>query len=569
MRAVPDRRRFLAYFSSLGLTSTLFPGVLWARVQNAGTPQITKEMLRDAASVAGLTFNDSALDDMLEGVNQHRTVYEQLRAVHLDNSLAPPLYFNPVVPGMRIDRSRRPFRASRRPRVVRPKNLEEAAFWPVTQLAALIRSKQATSVELTEMYLARLQRYNPTLRCAVTVTDALARRQARDADREIAGGRYRGPLHGVPWGIKDLAAAKGYPTTWGAAPFRTRIIDEDATVVSRIEQAGGVLIAKLATGELAMDDVWFGGQTMNPWDPSMGSQGSSAGPGSATAAGLVGFSIGTETLGSILTPAAICGVTGLRPTFGRVSRAGVMTASWTLDKVGPLCRSVEDCALVLAAIEGPDGKDLTVQDVPFNWDATREVKTLRVGYLKKAFVDTRQTPKTDANDTAALAALRRLGASLIEVDLPEHAWLSPRDIQFSEMNAALKDPYQTRPSELVRQDRVKRLNGSRLFPATDYLDANRIRLLLMQELARLTSDVDAYVVPFDYADYTPNPVADRHTAAANLAGLPSIAVPHGFDEKGHPTSLTFVGRVFGEAEMLALAKAYQDETGWHLKHPSL
>jgi len=234
-----------------------------------------------------------------------------------------------------------------------------------------------------------------------------------------------------------------------------------------------------------------------------------------------------------------------------------------------MCRSVEDCALVLAAIQGPDGKDLTVQDVPFNWDATREVKSLRVGYLKRAFVDTRQTAQTDANDAAALAALRRLGVSLVEVDLPEHAWLSPRDIQFSEMNAALKDPYQTQPAALIRQDRLKRLHAMRLFPASDYLDANRIRLLLMQDFARLMSEVDVYVVPFDYADYTPNPVADAHTAAANLAGLPSIAVPHGFDEKGHPTSLTFVGRVFGETEMLALAKAYQDETGWHLKHPNL
>ena len=564
-----DRRSFLAYFGSLGLSSTLFPGVLWARLQNAGTPQITKEMLRDAAAVAGLSFTDRDLDDMLDGVNQHRTVYQRLRAVHLDNAVAPPLYFNPVVPGARIDRTRRPFRASKPPRVVRPRNLEDVAFWPVTDLAELIRTRQATSVELTDMYLARLQRHDPTLRCVVTMTDARARQQARDADREIAAGRYRGPLHGVPWGAKDLVAVKGYPTTWGAAPFKTRIIDEDATVVSRIDAAGGVLVAKLATGELAMDDVWFGGQTMNPWDPTMGSQGSSAGPGSATAAGLVGFSIGTETLGSILTPAAICGVTGLRPTFGRVSRAGVMTASWSLDKVGPLCRSVEDCALVLAAIQGPDGKDLTVQDVPFNWDATREVKSLRVGYLTKAFVDTRQTAQTDANDAAALEALRRLGVSLVEVELPEHSWLLPRDIQFSEMNAALKDPYQTRPTELIRQDRLKRLHATRLLPASDYLDANRIRLLLMQELARLTSDVDVYVVPFDYADYTPNTVADAHTAAANLAGLPSIAVPHGFDEKGHPTSLTFVGRVFGETEMLTLAKAYQDETGWHLKHPRL
>jgi Asp-tRNA(Asn)/Glu-tRNA(Gln) amidotransferase A subunit family amidase len=559
----------MSCFSGLGLASTLFPDALWARVQETGAARITKDMLVDAARVAGLTFSDRDLENMLEGVNQNRLGYERVRSVHLENSVAPPLYFNPVVPGMRIDRTRRPVRFSRPPRVTRPRNIEDVAFWPVTHLAELIRTKQVTSSELTEMYLARLQRYAARLKCVVTLTDALALRQARDADRETAAGRYRGPLHGMAWGVKDLLAAKGYPTTWGAAPFRARIIDEDATVVSRIEAAGGVLVAKLATGELAIDDVWFGGQTMNPWDPSMGSQGSSAGPGSATAAGLVGFSIGTETLGSILTPAAICGATGLRPTFGRVSRAGTMTLSWTLDKVGPICRSVEDCALVLAAIEGPDDKDLSVQDVPFNWDAELDVKKLRVGYLKKAFVDTRQTAQTNANDAAALEALRRLGITLVEVDLPEHAWLSPRAIQWSEANAALKDPYQTRPAEVIRQDRLTRFNSVRLFPATDYLEANRVRLLLMQEMDRMMRDVDVYVVPFDYADYTPNPIADANTAMTNLTGQPSIAVPHGFDEKGHPTSLTFVGRVFGEAEMLALARAFQDATGWHLKHPTL
>jgi Asp-tRNA(Asn)/Glu-tRNA(Gln) amidotransferase A subunit family amidase len=564
-----NRRRFLAHFSSLGLSSTLFPGVLWSKMQEQKASAITKEMLRSAAAVSGLEFSDRQLEQMLEGVNLNLARFQSLRKIPLDNSISPPLYFNPVLPGMKIDRARRPLQASKPPRIVRPANLEEAAFWPVTRLAELIRTRQVKSVELTEMYLARLKRHNPKLNCAVTITEDLALKLARDADREIAAGRYRGPLHGIPWGVKDLCAAKGYPTTWGAAPFKSRIIDEDATVVARLHAAGAVLAAKLATGELALDDIWFGGQTKNPWDLSMGSQGSSAGPASATAAGLVGFSVGTETLGSIVEPSGICGVSGLRPTFGRVSRYGAMALSWSLDKVGPMCRSVEDCALVLAAIQGPDDKDLSLQDVPFNWDAGFDVRRLRVGYLKAAFADTKQSDRVNANDAAALDKLRGLGISLLPIDLPEHADMDPNMILWGEANAALKDPIQTQPATLVRQDRVVRQNAVRLLPAQEYLEANRVRMLLMQEMARVMSQVDVYVLPFDYADYTPNPVATQNTLVTNLTGQPCVLVPHGFNEKGNPTSFSFVGRVFGEAEMLALAKAYQDSTDWHLKHPKL
>ena len=565
----PDRRTFLGYFSGLGLGSTLFPGVLWGKLQEEKPAAITKEMLREAAVVAGLTFTDQQLNAMLAGVNKNLSHYEQLRKVPLDNSVAPPLYFNPVVSGVKIDRTKREFRMSAPPRVTRPRNLEEVAFWQVTQLAELVRSKQVSSVELTEMYLARIKRYNPKLLCVVTITEDLAMRQAREADSEIAAGRYRGPLHGIPWGVKDLAAVKGYPTTWGAAPFKNRVIDRDATLVSRLNDAGAVLVAKLTTGELALDDIWFGGQTKNPWDLSMGSQGSSAGPGSATAAGLVGFSVGTETGGSIIAPSTICGVTGFRPTFGRVSRYGVMTLSWSLDKTGPMCRSVEDCAIVLNAIHGPDDRDLAVQDVPFNWDANADISKLRVGYLKAAFSNTRQTPQVDANDAAALEKFRSMGFKLIEIELPEHANVDFTMIMYGEANAALRDPVETEPADLVRQDRVAAQNSLRLLPAADYLNANRVRALLMREMAQIMSEVDVYLVPFDYADYTPNPVATLNNAVTNLTGQPSVAVPHGFDEKGHPTSMTFMGKIYGDAEMLALARAYQNATEWHLKHPNL
>jgi Asp-tRNA(Asn)/Glu-tRNA(Gln) amidotransferase A subunit family amidase len=575
MRTVSDRRTFLACFSRFGVASTLFPTVLWAGIEENNSSSVTKEMLRSAAAVAGQSFTDPQLDQLMNGVNQHLAEYDALHKIELDNSVAPPIYFNPMVPGMtpgmKIDRTKRPFQMSAPERVTRPQNLEDVAFWPVTKLAELVRSRQVRSVELTEMYIARIKRHNPKLLCVVTLTEDLAMRQAREADKEIAAGHYRGPLHGIPWGVKDLAAVKGYPTTWGAAPFKDRIIDADATVVSRLTQAGAVLIAKLATGELALDDVWFGGQTKNPWDLSMGSQGSSAGPGSATAAGLVGFSIGTETGGSIVEPSGVCGVTGLRPTFGRVSRHGFMTLSWSLDKIGPMCRSVEDCALVLNAIQGPDDHDLSVVDLPFNWDAKMDVRKLRVGYLKAAFSNTQQTPAVDANDQAALGKIRSLGVNLVEVALPPEPALSVSAlitaIIYGEGNAALKDPVETRPERLVRQDRVVRQNALRLLPAVDYLNASRIRTQLMQQMARAISEIDVYVVPFDYSDYTPNPVATLNTSLTNLTGHPCVVLPHGFNEKGDPTSLTFIGKLFGEAQMLALARAYQQATDWHLKHP--
>jgi Asp-tRNA(Asn)/Glu-tRNA(Gln) amidotransferase A subunit family amidase len=591
MNLTTDRRSFLAYFSGLGLTSTLFPGVLWGKLtearisearlaeESATTPSatdaseppppLTKDMLRDAAAVAGLEFTDEQLDKMLKGVTENTVRLRDLRKIEIDNSIAPPLYFNPMLPGMKIDRTRRPFRASAPPRVQRPGNLEDVAFWPVTKLSALIRTRQVTSVELTEMYLARAKRYNPKLKCFVTITDDLALREARRADQEIASGKHRGPLHGIPYGIKDLFAVKGYPTTWGAAPFKDRIIDVDATVVTRLRDAGAVLMGKLATGELALDDIWFGGQTKNPWDTSMGSQGSSAGPGSATAGGLVGFSIGTETLGSILAPSAICGVTGLRPTFGRVSRYGAMALSWSMDKTGPMCRSVEDCALVLNAIQGADNLDLTAVDVPFNWDATLDVRKLRVAYLKAAFENTRQTPQVEANDRAALDKIRSLGIELAEFKLPDNPKLDPSAILNAEGIVALHDPVDTHPEQLARPDRIASQNAYRLYPAPDYVNANRARMLLMQEMDKLMAKIDVYLLPYDYADYTPNPVADRSTGITNLTGHPSVTLPHGFDEKGHPTGLTFIGKLFGEAQMMAMAKAYQDSTGWHLKHPKL
>jgi len=383
-----DRRNFMKTCSGLGLAGTLLPGVLWAQAQAQGAAKITKEMIDNAASIADVAIADDYKQMMLDNLNEHAKGYEEIYKLHIPNSVEPALIFDPVLPGMKFETERKPMRISKAPSAVAagaPKNLEDLAFASVRELAELVRAKKVSSLALTEMYLGRLKKYDPTLKFAVTLTEERAVAQAKQADAEIAAGRYRGPLHGLPWGAKDLLAVKGYRTTWGARGFESQMIDEDATVVKRLDKAGAVLVAKLTLGALAMGDVWFGGVTRNPWNTNQGSSGSSAGPASATAAGCVAFSIGSETLGSISSPSTRCGCTGLRPSFGLVPRTGAMALSWSMDKLGPICRTVEDCALVLDAIYGRDGKDRTVQPAAFNWDANLNWRKFRVGYLKSEF----------------------------------------------------------------------------------------------------------------------------------------------------------------------------------------
>jgi Asp-tRNA(Asn)/Glu-tRNA(Gln) amidotransferase A subunit family amidase len=415
-----SRRRFIAYFSGIGLSSTLLPGALWSMVQDEEEPTITKEMLADAEAVAGLEFTDEERELMVEGVNRRLRAYETIRGLELTNDVPPALYFEPVPPGHTATRERGVSRRSevRIDRV--PSDIEEVAFWPVTHLAKLIETRRMSSVQLTTMCLERLKKYGPKLECVVTLTEELALEQARRADEEIAGGNYRGPLHGIPWGAKDLLAVPEYTTTWGAEPYKEQVIDEVATVARRLEEAGAVLVAKLTLGALAMGDVWYGGKTRNPWNYEQGSSGSSAGSSAATAAGLVGFAIGTETLGSIVSPCTRCGTTGLRPTFGRVSRYGAMALSWSMDKIGPICRSVEDCALVFDAIHGPDGQDLSVVDLPFDWDAELDFRGLRVAYLKSAFEAERERQQEwKAFDEVVLDTLRNLEFDLTPIELPD------------------------------------------------------------------------------------------------------------------------------------------------------
>src|SRR5215831_11895636 len=383
------RRRFMGHFAGIGLGSTLLPGVLWGQLQQSDSQRVTAEMLKTSLAVSGIDFGEEDRKAMLQGVNQSLTRYEELHKLHIPNNTSLPLYFTTIVPGMEVNKQKLPFRISDPPSVKRPANLEDAAFWPVRQLAELIRTKQVTSVELTQMYLTRLHRINAKLNCVVTFLDDLGMAQAKQADAEIAAGKYKGPLHGIPWGAKDIITVKGFKTTWGSDAYKDQMLDEEASVVEMLRDAGAVLLAKLASGELAQGDRWFGGQTKNPWNIEEGSSGSSAGPGSATAAGLVGFAIGTETSGSILSPSGRCGVTGLRPTFGRISRYGVMALAWTQDRLGPMCRYAEDCAVVMSVIARPDGRDLSVSDVPFNYNAHLDIHKLRVGYIQEAFDETR------------------------------------------------------------------------------------------------------------------------------------------------------------------------------------
>src|SRR5579864_3885310 len=388
-----DRREFVERCAGMGLASTLLPGVLWAQAQAKGATKITKEMIDAAAAVAGVAISDEYKQMMLDNLNEQAKGYDAIYALHIPNSVEPALLFDPVLPSTKYETQKKTPRISTAPNVAALRNIEDLAFTTVRELAELVRTRKVSATALTEMYLERLKRFDAALKFTVTLTEARARAQAKEADREIAAGKYRGPLHGLPWGAKDLLAAKGYRTTWGAGGFENQMIDEDATVVQRLDAAGAVLVAKLTLGALAQGDKWFGGMTRNPWNPQQGSSGSSAGSASATSAGCVGFAIGSETLGSISSPSTRCGTTGLRPTFGLVPRTGAMALSWSMDKLGPICRAVEDCALVLAAIYGPDGKDRAVRDAAFNWNAELDWKRLRVGYLKDDFERPIEPPK--------------------------------------------------------------------------------------------------------------------------------------------------------------------------------
>ncbi|GAB4026976.1 amidase [Spirosoma koreense] len=525
---------------------------------------LTADMVEVAARVIGLDFTPVERDSMLDNLNNARNDYDELRKIDLPNEVAPALYFNPLPTGFTMPTGPSSFKASPAGKVSLPANRDELAFYTVGQLGELIRTRQISSVELTQFFLNRLKTYAPKLHSVITLTDELALSQAKRADAELKAGKYRGPLHGIPYGAKDLLAKKGYKTTWGAEPYKDQTIDMDATVIQKLEAAGAVLCAKMSLGALAMGDVWYDGMTRNPWNLNAGSSGSSAGSASSVAAGLLPFAIGTETLGSIVSPSTVCGTTGLRPTFGRVSRHGAMALSWSMDKIGPIARTVEDCALVFNAIYGPDGNDLTVMAAPFRYTPASSLKGMRIGYVKKAF---ESNYANRANDSLTLQTLRTLGAELVPFDLP--TGVPSNRISFvlgAEAAAAFDELTRSgRDDLLVRQGKgawPNRFRSSRFVPAVEYIQANRARTKLINEMNKQlkAARIDVYISPA---------YAGGNLTLTNLTGHPCVVLPNGFTKQNTPTSITFMGQLFEEGKLLSVAKAYQDATQWHKKHPVL
>ena len=558
-----NRRRFLACCSTMGLGSTLLPEALTIAAQDADT--VTLEVLEAAQKIAGLSFTREEQQAILTRLNATRGYldgFAALRSAKLTDDDQPAMVFNPVPPGRVLPSGPRGIVRRADPRQVsRPSSDEALAFLPVTDLARLVETRQVKPSELTELYLSRLAKYDPALRCVVSLTPELARQHAREADAEIMAGKYRGPLHGIPYGLKDLFAVRGTKTTWGASPWKDRVIDNDATVYSKLRAAGAILVAKLSTGALAVGAQWFGGVTRNPWNLKEDASGSSAGSGAATAAGLVGFAIGSDTGGSIIQPAERNGIAGLRPTFGRVSRYGGMTLAWTQDTVGPLCRSVADCALVFDEIYGPDGKDNTVLDVPFRWDDTADVRRLRVGLLRSAFAsqpgETARQLAVRRNNEAALQVIRGLGIEVVPFDLPPVEIAALDFIRWAETAAFFDQPtrfgtlreIENGPEQSTRPADIR---AGRFIPAAEYIQANRYRMRVMQQMDAAMSGIDLFL--------------GSNALLTNRLGLPILSTPNGFAE-GSPTALHMTGKLFGEPELLLLAYAFQSATEHHLKHP--
>jgi Asp-tRNA(Asn)/Glu-tRNA(Gln) amidotransferase A subunit family amidase len=549
MNSELDRRDWLRLMTVLAVAA---PG----HAQPAqNTPQhVNKEMLHGALQLIGLEFTDAQEAMMLPGINRAFNGYGELRKFDVPLDTEPAFRFYPTKP---VAKPAKFSPTQEKPKPFR--SVDELAFEPVTTLAALVKARKVSSTELTKMYLARLKKHSPELLCVITLTEDLALEQAAKADDEIKRGHYRGMLHGIPWGAKDLYATKGVKTTWGAEPYQDQVFDYNATVVDRLEQAGAVLLAKLSMGALAQGGLWFNGMTKNPWNTAQTSSGSSAGSASATSAGLVGFALGTETLGSIISPSTTCGVTGLRPTYGRISRHGAMGLCWTMDKPGPLCRTAEDCAIVLQAIHGPDGKDLSVVDTPLDWQPHLGVSGLRIGVLQDD-IDRGRRPEAKPVYEKALADLRAAGAKVEPVKPPDFQSQSLLVVLEAEAAAAFDD--------LTRDHGVDKLRGqqpfdwpntfrtSRLIPAVEYIRAQRARTIVMQRVDRFMADWDVLV----------GPAPGSMLQVTNLTGHPQIVTPCGF-LNGLPLGLVFTGKLFEEGTAMRVAAEYQKATKWHTMHP--
>ncbi|MEQ8523308.1 amidase [Gracilimonas sp.] len=529
-------------------------------IQDKNAP-ITSAMIQDAASVIGLEFTQTERDTMIESLEDTREDLQTIRDFKLNNSVPPSLNFNPIPVGKRFDFQQRSQTWDLPENVALPENKSDLAFYTIEELASLIKDRKISSVELTEFFLDRIEQHDEELEAIVTVTRERALQQAQQMDVELEQGTYRGPLHGIPYGAKDLLAVEGYKTTWGAMPFKDQVIDETATVIQKLDEAGAVLIAKTTLGALAYGDIWFGGRTNNPWDLEQGSSGSSAGSASGTAAGLFPFAIGTETLGSIVSPSTRNGTTGLRPTYGRVSRTGAMALSWSMDKIGPITRSVEDAALVFNAIYGPDGKDQTIIDLPFNYNADLDITNLKIGYIKSAF---EQDYWNKERDSLVLETFKDLDVELIPIELPEFETGALSIILTAEGAAAFDQLTLTNQDDTMQWQEPNAwpntFRAAHFIPAIEYINANRARYQLIQKMDSVMEQVDVYISPS---------FGGGNLLITNLTGHPSVVLPNGFTDDMRPTSITFVGDLFDEAAVLSVAKAYQDATDHHKKHPPI
>lgn len=554
-----DRRGFLKQGGSAGVLA-LFGAAPLAAQDGEVPAGVDVEALASGERLLDLTFTDAEREAMRAQVAEHVAWYRELRAAGLRNDEPPAERFDPRLPGMDLPTAREVHLATAAVGDL-PGDAEDIAFASIAQLSHWLRTRQISSVDLTGLYLDRLRRFGPRLECVITLTEELAMRQARRADQEIARGGWRGPLHGLPWGAKDLLDTRGIRTTWGAAPFRDQVPDRDAAVVARLAEAGAVLVAKLSLGALAYGDVWFDGRTRNPFHPAQGSSGSSAGSAAATAAGLVTFSIGSETWGSIASPSARCGATGLRPTFGRVSRAGAMALCWSLDKIGPICRSAADCAQVLAAIDGADPRDPTTQGVPLSIDLSRAVRGMRVGYLAAEYTERGASD----DDRATLDALRALGVELLPKAVPEIDAVGLIGFLIAVESAAAFDELtrSDRDDLMVRQDALAWPNlfrAARFIPAVEYLQASRLRRRAMLAAQALFADVDVIIAP--------QRQGALH-ALTNITGHPAITVRQSFRDDGTPRATTLWGGVYQDGRLLSLAHALEERLDVRDRRPLL
>ena len=540
----------------LGLTTLFLLGC------GSGKRAFTKRDIRSSQKLIGVDFSKKNIDTLYDYLGRNRKGYDSLRKYTIDYEVFPAVLFDPRPIGFQIPKSKDTLISWEVPdKVNKPDKTSDLAFYTIPKLASLIKYKKISCLELTQFYLDRLKKYNPKLECTITLTEKRALARAKELDAELDRGEYRGILHGIPYGVKDLMAVPGYPTTWGSEPYKTQQFDETATVVKRLDDAGGILVAKLVSGALARGDVWFGGKTKNPWDVSKGASGSSAGSGSATSAGLVPFALGTETLGSITSPSSVNGITGLRPTYGRVSRHGVMSLSWSMDKVGPMCRNAEDCAIVFSIIQGKDEKDKTTTSIPFSYNPERDVKTLKVAYLKDDIE--KDTTSGKANLEKAIATFKKMGIEPTAVSLPKNIPYAGFDVILrAESGAFFDELVRTkgvdRMVEQHQRSRANSLRQSRFIPAVEYLQANRHRQLLIEKMHALMQDYDVLISPS---------FRNRQLVITNLTGHPVVIIPTGLDDKKLPTSVTLVGNLYDEGNILLLAKHFQEVSEFDELHP--